>query len=331
MAYWTIDLDSSDILCKFELHIRQKPACKLCDRTNELADYGVQEKKMECFQYNDMSIYYKRVGKGKPVIFLHNGGNSHVIWERQISLLSDSHECFAFDLPGYGMSANPDVRYSLGLYTGFLDAFLVQSGMAHVTLVGHCIGSAISLRYAMEKTERVARIVLFNVLTKATVRAGMLGLLFKATAPFPGVRRFVRETFGDFTIPKIIGDYSINVQFGSRGEKSQALISQLQQVYRQKGQLGALADILADIESFDPLDHFEIPPGFPETMVIWGEENRILPYTAGKKLTNTLKPHRFVPIHGGGHLVMHELSDEINPILSGFIRGGQEATEVLPG
>jgi hypothetical protein len=36
--------------------------------------------------------------------------------------------------------------------------------------------------------------------------------------------------------------------------------------------LGALIDILADIESFVPMDNFEIPQIFPETLVIWGEK-----------------------------------------------------------
>lgn len=269
-----------------------------------------------------MKIYYTRTGEGKPIIFLHNGGNSHVIWERQIPLFAQSHECFAFDLPGYGASANPNIRYSLGLYTEFLDRFLIQYGLGPVTMIGHCIGSAIALRYTMEKPERVERLILFNILTRETVRAGMLGLLFKSTEPFPGFRRLLRGVFGNLTIPNSIGSYSIKVQFGSRGDKSQELIIELQNIYRQKGLLGALIDILTDIEAFEPLDHFEIPLEFPETMVIWGMENTILPYKAGKKLTDSLKPKRFISVHGGGHLVMHELAPEINPILKNFIKEG---------
>ncbi|MBF0395952.1 MAG: alpha/beta hydrolase, partial [Desulfobacterales bacterium] len=143
---------------------------------------------MECFDYNGLKIYYKKIGSGRPVIFLHNGGNSHVIWERQISFLSDSHECYAFDLPGYGMSANPGIRYSLSLYTGFLDEFLLRSSLGPVTLVGNCIGSAIALRYAIEKPINVDRLVLFHILSKSTVRDGMIGPVFRATELIPTLR-----------------------------------------------------------------------------------------------------------------------------------------------
>jgi hypothetical protein len=45
--------------------------------------------------------------------------------------------------------------------------------------------------------------------------------------------------------------------------------------------MGALTDILVDIESFVPMDNFSIPEKFSETLVIWGEKNRILPLKAG--------------------------------------------------
>ena len=76
------------------------------------------------------------------------------------------------------------------------------------------------------------------------------------------------------------------------------LSEELKKLYRQKGQLGAVIDILVDIESFVPMDNFEIPKKFPPTLVIWGEKNRILPLKAGQKLCETLKPYKFGVIKG---------------------------------
>lgn len=86
-----------------------------------------------------------------------------------------------------------------------------------------------------------------------------------------------------------------------------------------KGPLGALIDILVDIESCVPMDNFEIPENFTKTLIIWGEKNRILPWKAAQRLCSSLKPHGLEVIKGGGHVVMHELHQEVNNAITGFI------------
>ena len=275
--------------------------------------------KMEAFTYKNLKIFYKKTGSGKPMIFLHNGGNSHIIWDHQVEYFSRTHTCYAFDLPGYGMSVNPDIRYPLELYTSFLDAFIAGQNLAPVTLVGNCIGSATSLTYAMKKPDNVARLVLFNILTQKTVWDGTWGIFFKLTAPVPKMRELLHNGFGNWKIPQPVAHYSVVSQFGDRGYRDPDLIKALKKHYSQKGQIGALIDILADIESFGPMDNFEIPAKFPGTLVIWGEKNKVLPAKAGQILCERLKPRKLEIIKGGGHVVMHELHQEIDDILKEFI------------
>lgn len=276
-------------------------------------------KNIEEFVYDDLKIFYRKAGSGKPIIFLHNGGNSHVIWNRQLDYFAGRYTCYAFDLPGYGMSANPDARFSLKLYTNFLDEFITRKKLAPVTLVGNCIGSSTALTCAMQKPENVDKLILFNILTRATVWKGLYGTFFKLTGPVPSLRTRLRKWFGNWVPPRFVGAFSVNTQYGTRGGRDLVLSEELKKLYRQKGQLGALIDILADIESFAPMDEFEIPKKFPRTLVIWGEKNRILPLKAGRKLCEKLKPHRLEIIQGGGHVVMYELSQEINPIMNEFL------------
>jgi pimeloyl-ACP methyl ester carboxylesterase len=274
---------------------------------------------IEDFTYKDLKIFYRKAGSGKPIIFLHNGGNSHIIWNHQLDYFSGSHTCYAFDLPGYGMSANPDARFPLELYTSFLDEFIAQKKLAPLTLVGNCVGSATSLTYAMKKPENVERLILFNILTKKTVWDGSWGIFFKMTESAPSLREFLHKAFGKWIIPKPVAHYSVVSQFGNKGYRDPDFIRDLKKNYSRKGQLGALIDILADIESFVPMDNFEIPQIFPETLVIWGEMNRVLPMRAGQQLCAKLKPHKMEVIKGGGHVVMHELHQEVNMVVDNFL------------
>jgi pimeloyl-ACP methyl ester carboxylesterase len=177
----------------------------------------VMQGQIEDFTYKGMKIFYRKAGSGKPIVFLHNGGNSHIIWDRQLDYFSSSHTCYAFDLPGYGMSVNPNARFPLGLYTSFLDEFITSRKLAPVTLVGNCVGSATSLTYAMKKPENVDKLILFNILTKATVWDGFWGIFFKLTTPAPSLRPLLRKAFGNWIIPKPIANFSVATQFGTRG------------------------------------------------------------------------------------------------------------------
>jgi pimeloyl-ACP methyl ester carboxylesterase len=274
---------------------------------------------IEHFTYRDLKIFYKKVGSGKPIIFLHNGGNSHIIWNHQLEYFSGSHACYAFDLPGYGMSVNPDARFPLSLYVSFLEEFITSKILAPVTLVGNCIGSATSLTYAMKKPDNVEKLILFNILTKQTVWDGSWGIFFKLTEPVPSLRQSLRKGFGNWIIPKPMAHYSVVSQFGDRGYRDPEFIKELKKLYSQKGQLGALIDILANIELFVPMDNFAIPENFPHTLVIWGEKNRVLPVKAGQDLCEKLKPQSMEVIKGGGHVVMHELHQEVNTLIGKWI------------
>jgi pimeloyl-ACP methyl ester carboxylesterase len=274
---------------------------------------------IEQFGYKDLQVFYKKAGSGKPVIFLHNGGNSHSIWDHQVDYFSGSHTCYAFDLPGYGLSSNPAARYPLELYTGFVDQFIQSKHLAPVTLVGNCLGSAISLTCAMNKPGSVGKLILFNILTKKTVWNGIWGFIFRLTAPAPSLRELLQRGFRNWTVPGPIVHYSLVRQFGTRGHRDPELVKKLKKDYRRKGPLAALADIVVNIESFAPMDNFTIPEKFPRTLVIWGEKNTLLPVKAGIALCEKLKPDRMEIIPGGGHMVMHELHQEVNGILGEFI------------
>lgn len=193
--------------------------------------------KMEAFTYKNLQILYKKTGNGKPMIFLHNGGNSHIIWDHQVEYFSRTHTCYAFDLPGYGMSVNPDIRYPLEIYTSFLDAFIAGQNLAPVTLVGNCIGSATSLTYAMKNPDNVARLVLFNILTRKTVWDGTWGIFFKLTAPVPKMRELLHNGFGNWKIPQPVAHYSVVSQFGDRGYRDPDLIKALKNTTVRKGSL----------------------------------------------------------------------------------------------
>jgi len=272
---------------------------------------------MKCrFDFEGARVFYTTHGSGKPMLLLHNGGASHRIWERQIEHFSASHRCIAFDLPGYGRSADAGLRTSLGFHVDWLDAFCTLHGIEGATLVGNCMGSAIALAYANAFPARVERLVLFHPLTKRTVLAGPYAPIFRLTTP--RLRNALRALAMRLTTPRIFVKRAVRAHWGSGDRPDAALAAELARLYRQRGQLAALSDLLVDADAFAALDRLTLPPSFPRTLVVWGEENEVLPIAGGRSLARDLAPHRFVCVPGGGHLLMHQHFTRANRIMEKF-------------
>jgi pimeloyl-ACP methyl ester carboxylesterase len=73
--------------------------------------------------------------------------------------LSAKHRTFAFDLWGFGDSSKASDKYSFECYVDMLDQFIEKLGIAKpITLVGHALGAAVALKYAVIRPVNVARL-----------------------------------------------------------------------------------------------------------------------------------------------------------------------------
>ena len=103
---------------------------------------------------------YLRTGYGSPVIFLHGGGAGAVAWYHVIKDLSKFIFAIAPDLVGYGESDKPYASYDRHFFSQWLKDFTDTLGLETCVLVGHSLGGAIALQFALDHPERVRRLVL---------------------------------------------------------------------------------------------------------------------------------------------------------------------------
>lgn len=219
-------------------------------------------------------------GSGKPLILLHNGGTYNAIWREQVRTLSKTYTCYALDLPGFGPAGETTYRTcTLDALTSGLEAFRKRIKAETFSLVGNCMGSAIALRYTLRYPKRVERLVLFNILTQGTLQAGFLGPLVGWTV-LPGLRHGLRRWLGLFRLPQTVGRWVVRQQFRQPVDH---WVEEFARLYRQRTQSKALLDILVDMPSYQELDGLTLPRNFPPTLVIWGEQNRVLPLEAGQR------------------------------------------------
>ncbi len=92
---------------------------------------------------------------GPGPLYLHGVPNSSAMWGPFLQRTGG----LAIDLPGFGSSGKPaHFPYSIEGYGGFLDAFVSELGLEHLTLVMHDWG-AVGLALAQRRPQLVERLV----------------------------------------------------------------------------------------------------------------------------------------------------------------------------
>jgi pimeloyl-ACP methyl ester carboxylesterase len=94
------------------------------------------------------------------VVFVHGAQNDHSVWALQTRYFA--HHGFgvlAVDLPGHGRSAGAPLA-DIASMAGWLQALLDAAGVRQATLIGHSMGSLISLETAFQAPDRVGRLAL---------------------------------------------------------------------------------------------------------------------------------------------------------------------------
>lgn len=108
-------------------------------------------------------MHYVDEGRGHPLLFIHGTPTWSFEWRHLVRGLSSEYRCIAPDLLGFGLSERPDgFDYSPEAHARNLAAFVDRLGLEDFTLVVHDYGGPIGLPLALERPERVRRLVLLN-------------------------------------------------------------------------------------------------------------------------------------------------------------------------
>lgn len=100
------------------------------------------------------------VGAGSAVTFLHAGIADRTMWEPQVEAVARRHRCVTCDLRGFGDSAIGTRSFSR---RDDLGAVLAAAGADSSHLVGCSVGAGVALDFAIERPDRVDRLVLVGV------------------------------------------------------------------------------------------------------------------------------------------------------------------------
>ena len=107
-------------------------------------------------------LFWREVGSGKTIIFLHGAWCDSSEWVSTMELISRDFHCFAPDLLGFGESEYPDIHHAIDLHVDCLVEFLQALKLDKVYLAGHSLGGWIAASCALKYPEKVQGLILIS-------------------------------------------------------------------------------------------------------------------------------------------------------------------------
>lgn len=115
-------------------------------------------------QKDDLQLFFYEAGEENPIsiVMIHGLGDEADTWRHVFTPLARDYHVFALDLPGFGRSDKPDVKYTPQFMMNTLLGFMEQINIESFICMGSSLGGILSHGLALAHPERVSGLVLVD-------------------------------------------------------------------------------------------------------------------------------------------------------------------------
>ena len=108
----------------------------------------------------DIAHHYVERGEGFPLLLLHGNGEECGYFSHQLEAFSATRRSIALDSRGHGKTPRGEGPLSIRRFADDLLGFMDRLGLEKADLLGFSDGANVAMVFAMERPERVRRLVL---------------------------------------------------------------------------------------------------------------------------------------------------------------------------
>jgi pimeloyl-ACP methyl ester carboxylesterase len=284
-------------------------------------------------EVNGMNVHYRDEGNPNdsvPLVLIHGTGSSLHTFEEWVNLLLSSAKSrtlagrgsdifgkegkriVRMDIPAFGLTGpDPQHDYSMEKYVNFIENFLAAKGIKQCILVGNSLGGQISWQFALKNPQKVSKLILIDatgypIKTKKTVLAFQI-------ARMPIVNKIMT-----FITPYALARESVENVYADKSKITDALVDRYFELTLRAGNRQAFVDrlnMLYDTSNIPMIKTIKAP-----TLVLWGEQDLLIPMENGQRFHDDLPNDTLVILKNMGHVPMEENPVEsLRPVLE-FLR-----------
>jgi pimeloyl-ACP methyl ester carboxylesterase len=245
--------------------------------------------------------------KDAPAIVLLHGSNSDLhTWEPWAAALKGRYRVIRFDQVGHGLTGpDPKHDYSRANYVEDIREVADRLGLDCFFLGGNSMGGKHALAFALAHPGRVIGLVLVDSgggpmldLEPADEDGGGGNIGF-AIARTPGINLLVEQV-----TPRSLIAQSLDQSVSVKAVATEAAVTRYWELLRYPG--NRRATLKRFTQPYDPLTEAEITGIASPTLILWGEEDRVIPLAAGQWLAKTMPNAAFKAYPKIGHLPQEE-------------------------
>ena len=268
-------------------------------------------------EVNGVNVHYKTYGQGEPTfILLHGFGASVFSWREVVEPLAQYGTVIAYDRPAFGLTERPlewegESPYGPQAQVDIVIGLMAKLGVEKAILVGNSAGGTVSMQVALRHPERVEALILVDAAVYAgggapswvrpilkTPQMNHVGPLIARQLQAQGVE-FFKTAWHDPS--KITQDIFDGYQKPLQIENWDKALWQLTVASEESGLV-------------DRLEEITMP-----TLVITGDDDRIVPTEQSLRLADELPNAELKVIAQSGHLPHEEKPVEFMQAVTEFL------------
>lgn len=261
-----------------------------------------------------MQVHFRDEGNSKdsiPIVLIHGTGSSLHTFDDWAVELKNDHRVIRMDLPAYGLTgAFPSRDYSIDAYVEFIKRFLDKLDIDQCIIGGNSLGGQISWRYTVSYPETIHKLILINAAGYPT-NSESVPLAFQA-AKTPVIKNVLT-----YITPKSIVRSSVENVYADKSKVTDELVDRYFELSLAPGNRQAFVDkfeakrILGAHKQIPAIDH--------PTLVLWGDQDRLIPPENAHRFHQDLPNDTLVILENSGHVPMEENPGRSLEVLKSFL------------
>ena len=256
---------------------------------------------------NGLTVHLRDEGPvDAPAIILLHGSNASLhTWDAWTERLKGRYRIIRYDQAGHGLTGpHPANCYTRECFARIVEAVADNRGLDHFILAGNSMGGGIAYHYAQDHGDRLNGLILVDAAGAPEDKSRKLPIGFRIMT-WPVINRL-----SIIITPRSVIEKSIHGSVSRSEFVDDAEVDLYWELIRHPGNRDATVRRFAtyareNAELATKAKQLDIP-----TLILWGEEDRLIPVAAVKWCEAKLPIHESIIYPATGHIPMQEVTDE---------------------
>ena len=282
-----------------------------------VADKVIHSENSHFVEVDGATVHFQEFGDpaNPTLLLIHGFTASAYVWKTVApALAAEGFHAIAVDLIGFGYSDKPSwFDYKITSQARMISRFMNRLGIGRAMVIGSSYGGAVSLTLALDYPERVEKLILVD----AVINDEATNHPIMKLAKIPGL--------GEVLTPFLLDSKAfmkIRMQ-GSLAPANHHLITKdrIESIIRPLQAKDGHNAVLQSGRNWDAARIEEDAHLIQQpTLIIWGEEDTVIPIHNGEMLYNSILNSRLVVLKNCGHVPQEEKPELVTALVSGFCR-----------